>query len=191
MNKDDTLQAIGKIIPKDVTMERDAVHIAVAPVIAAEPLTVGEHVGLLLDGTASKAALTKVGIVDPYLQTFVKKGATFYIFLYPGSITSLTHHWSHPAFPAALTPAQIAAGEGEEWIRNWAEEMDITGGFERVMEVADSVVRAKGGWDHERINEGGKFEGTDVPDKFWDMYEKVQGVKVPADTRGGFFSCSC
>lgn len=187
MNKDDTLQAIGKIIPKNVTMERDAVHIAIAPVVAAEPLTVGEHVGILLDGTASKAALTKVGIVDPYLKTFVKKGQTFYIFLYPGSITSLTHHWSHPAFLTELTPAQIAAGEAEEWIRNWAEEMDITGGFERVMEAAANT--ARGDWDF--INEGAKFEGTNMPDEFWGMYEKLQGTTVPLERRGNFFSCSC
>lgn len=191
MNKDDTLQAIGKIIPKGVTMERDAVHIAVAPMVAAEPLERGAHVGVLLDGTASTTAVVKVGIVDPYLNCSVVKDQTFYVFLYPGSITSLTHHWSHPAFPAALTPAQIAAGEGEEWIRKWAEEMDITGGFERVMEVADSVVRAGDAWDYEYISEGDKFEGADVPDKFWDMYEKVQGTIVPRENRNGFFSCSC
>lgn len=187
MNKDDTLQAIGKIIPKNVTMERDAVHIAVAPVVAAEPLERGTHIGVLLDGKASTTAVVKVGIVDPYLQRSVEKGETFYVFLYPGSITSLTHHWSHPAFLTALTPAQIAAGEGEEWIRNWAEEMDITGGFERVMEAAANRVR--GDWDY--ISEGGKFEGATVPDEFWEMYEKVQGVKVPTEHRGGFFSCSC
>lgn len=187
MNKDDTLQAIGKIIPKGVTMERDAVHIAVAPVVAAEPLERGAHIGLLLDGTASVAAIIKVGIVDPYLQRSVKKSETFYVFLYPGSITSLTHHWSHPAFLTELTPTQVAAGEGEEWIRKWAEEMDITGGFERVMEAAANT--ARGDWDF--ISEGAKFESADVPDEFWDMFEKVQGTTVLPENRNGFFSCSC
>ncbi len=75
---------------------RDAVHIAVAPVIATTVLEPGQHVGVV-DGVASKLA-EHIGIVDPYLTYPVLPGQRFWLFLYPNTVTSLRHVWTHPAF---------------------------------------------------------------------------------------------
>ena len=92
----DTLK-LGQIIEGE--QHRDAIHIAVAPVEAAEQLRPGEQVGLLADGRASKAAhVALVGIVDPFLRVTVLKGDRFWLWLTPYTITSLRHEWTHPAF---------------------------------------------------------------------------------------------
>lgn len=81
---------------------RDAVHIAVAPVVAAEYLEPGEHVGLQEDGTASCCARPLIGIVDPFLRETLHNGQVFWLCLYPGTTHSLRHSWTHPAFTAKV-----------------------------------------------------------------------------------------
>jgi hypothetical protein len=80
---------------------RDAVHIAVAPMVAAARLLPGQHVGLLDDGRVY-ANDKPIGIVDPFLTESVLPGQRFWLFLYPGTITSLRHVWTHPAFTVKI-----------------------------------------------------------------------------------------
>lgn len=82
---------------------RDAIHIAIAPITAAEMLTPGQHVGLVQAGNTELAGpcAQPIGIVDPFLPTAVAPGQRCWLFLYPGSIVGLRHVWSHPAFTAA------------------------------------------------------------------------------------------
>lgn len=90
---------LGQLITK--TVGRDAVHIAVAPVVAGYVLAPGEHVGLLPCGDVGPCS-EPVGIVDPYLLRPVQPGETFYLCLYPNTVTSLRHVWTHPAFAPKL-----------------------------------------------------------------------------------------
>src|ERR1700742_704055 len=101
---------IGKIHKEE--QHRDAVHMAIAPAVAGEMLPAGKHISLV-DGKAFGSG-TPIGIVDPFLMDVVRKGQKFWIFLYPGSITSLRHEWTHPAFqdnpvaePAPITEAEL------------------------------------------------------------------------------------
>ncbi len=88
---------LGELI--DGKQHRDAIHIAVAPVEAAEQLRPGQRVGLLADGRASgKPYVAVLGIVDPFLETEVQPGQRFWLWLTPYTITSLRHEWTHPAF---------------------------------------------------------------------------------------------
>jgi hypothetical protein len=79
---------------------RDAIHIAVAPVTAAERLTPGQHVGFVQAGDTELVgpAENLIGIVDPFLREEVQPGQRFWLFLYPNTVTSLRHVWTHPAF---------------------------------------------------------------------------------------------
>lgn len=92
---------IGNLITTAVG--RDAVHVAVAPTTntAGCPLRPGDRV----DARGGFAG-ERVGIVDPFLAEPVKPGERFYLFLFPGSVTSLRHVWTHPAFAPTLPPKE-------------------------------------------------------------------------------------
>jgi hypothetical protein len=80
---------------------RDAVHVAIAPTTAPCELQPGQHVDR--HGNPEAPDVEPVGIVDPYLREPVQKGQRFWLFLYPNTVTSLRHEWTHPAFPTNST----------------------------------------------------------------------------------------
>jgi len=99
-SRDNVMEApiLGKFIT-DGDRRRDAIHIAVAPVTAAAALTPGQHVGLVGDDTEQVGPADNcIGIVDPFLQRAVEPGQRFWLFLYPNTVTSLRHYWTHPDF---------------------------------------------------------------------------------------------
>lgn len=113
---------LGELITTE--QQRDAVHIAVCPVVAGQRLTPGTHVHVT-DGRAKRSGKEDIpiGIVDPYLKANVSAGERFWLFLYPGSITSLRHEWTHPALPlpAQQTPVLDEKAASERWLRDLCE----------------------------------------------------------------------
>ena len=69
---------IGKLIDK--TECRDAIHIAIAPMIAGDDLKPGEHVGLVTNDKASPYIEEKIGIADSFLTKSVTEGQRFWLF---------------------------------------------------------------------------------------------------------------
>lgn len=107
----------------DDKAQRDAIHIAVAPVTAAERLYPGDHVGFICDGIVAKIDDKLIGIVDPFLTKPVNEGQRFYVCLYPKTVTGMRHHWSHPAFETAEPAKESNAKEvAETLIRKWLEK---------------------------------------------------------------------
>lgn len=92
------LPAIGSLIPEGETAFRDAIHIAIAPVTAAETLNPGEPVSFVLGEAVYDPSAKAIGVVDPFLEKQILPGQRFYIFIYPNTVTSLRHAWTHPAF---------------------------------------------------------------------------------------------
>lgn len=180
----DTLR-LGQIIR--TPQERDSIHIAVAPVVAAADLNAGQHVGLNAAGEAEPAGggIKSLGIVDPYLTRAVERGQTFWLLLYPGSIVGLRHDWFHPAFTRDPSKAQ-----SESWIRHFAQSVGLS--YEVLMNGARAWVysQEKDRWG-EYLVLGGLLEGESVPDEFWPHFEAVTGTTVPKDHQESFFSCSC
>lgn len=171
-------------IGKPITSEqhRDAIHVAVAPVRAAHILKPGDHVGL----NEKQEAVTfakPIGIVDPFLMETVQQGNQFWLFLYPGSITSLRHEWEHSAFSGSPQPVQTSAAQQ---LIDIAEELDIT---------LNCLLKYAGNWleDGDYFTEMGSehMRSTFNPDKFWPLYEEYTGIKVPHTKKESFFSCSC
>jgi hypothetical protein len=92
----DALATLGTII--DASQKRDAIHLAVEPVVAGESLMPGDHI-TVEDGIATATETgAGLGIVDPFLKGRVRKGERFWFVMYPRMVHSLRHVWSHPAF---------------------------------------------------------------------------------------------
>ena len=93
---------IGRLITADEG--RDAVHVAVAPTTAPCELRPGQHVDQ--HGCPEGPGVVPVGIVDPFLREPMRFGQRFWLFLYPNTVTSLRHEWTHPAF-SSTSPAEV------------------------------------------------------------------------------------
>lgn len=72
----------------DSSAERDAIHVAIAPVVAGESLNPGQSICLQDDGFGHQVAvsanyhnLERIGVVDPFLEKTLKAGDKFYMFL--------------------------------------------------------------------------------------------------------------
>lgn len=173
---------LGKII--ESPQERDAIHVAVAPVTAAEMLRPGQHAGLDKDGKAVDGELAKlpIGVVDPFLEDAVRPGEGFWLFLYPGTATVLRHDWSHPAF--SVMPPQENLAEAQ--LRAIADKCNVT--YKTLMDAAETWLEY--GKYYVQIDETTAQDHFNS-DAFWKNYELVTGKQIPSDRRESFFSCSC
>ena len=169
---------IGKLITG--VAFRDAVHVDVMPAKAKHRLKPSQRVAVI-DGIAMATdGEREVGIVDPFLAQTLKADEEFYVFLFPGSITSLRHDWTHPVVDRAaeITPKSESVG----FISAFAHEIGST--YDEVMMHADDYVKNDEYWC-----EGARWESQSLPDKFWDHYSAIRGEKPQYEW--GFFSCAC
>lgn len=172
---------LGQII--ETEQQRDAIHIAVAPVVASERLEPGQHVGLFASG-ASVAAEPLIGVVDPFLKRSVVKGEQFWLFLYPGTVTGLRHEWSHSSFP-------MEAGKGmassEIWLRAYAMRLSPYDTPEKAYSGLLDGLRNREVFAHGSDLHG--FYELEDSDGLKRHAEAVLGISI---NWGGFsFSCSC
>lgn len=104
---------LGALIAPDTDARRDAIHVAITPVIAAPDTNLFPGQPFKLDDQGRAVVVAHVndatGVVDPFLKTAVRPGERFYGCLYPGTVTGLRHEWDHAAFskPVAPTPEPI------------------------------------------------------------------------------------
>lgn len=157
---------------------RDAIHIAIAPVIANEGLKPGEHVGFVSGSTTHmERSDSPIGIVNPFGKRVVK-GESFYVCLYPDTVTDMKHHWSHPAFNGPTkSPAEV-------WLTNFAGQYGME--LYEILDAAEDYLERG-----EYLCHGPRFDGEYIPDEFWTYYSLHTGRVVNDDDRGSFFSCSC
>lgn len=183
----DALETLGTLI--DSNQKRDAIHLAVIPVMAKSSLNPGDNV------TANGEIEGEfVGIVDPFLKDPIEPGQWFWLVIYPRKITSLRHVWEHPDIPDEIKEeiSSIEVEKSKKWIEDYAasfideyeDGLSITGiglilGASNYLQHGDS------------LSKGSLFEGHSVSDEFWDHYEIVTGKKVKIENRQDFFSCSC
>lgn len=183
----DALETLGTIITE--AEGRDAIHLAVENVVAAQELRPGEDIGFVPGGVGR--CDEPVGIVDPFLTSPVLKGQRFWLVVYPRKITSLRHVWSHPAFPEADVPVQsISKSAAEIWMRKWAVEhmgYDYYGDSDDTVsedEAFASAIRA--GHEH---HIGPHEDARDhIDNEWWSNWEAITGE---VGARGEYFSCSC
>lgn len=190
----DTLK-LGQIITSH--QEKDATHIALAPVVAAQSLKPAQRVCLASNGKAilSFDATDYVGIVDPFLRKTVNPGQKFWLWLEPGSITSLKHVWDHPAFEAAeKSAAQNNLNDSIEWLKDYAIRHvyndDYSEGKNRDVAYESLLGQVRGG---DLTFYGQDCHGLgDVPDshELFGHLSNVLGRPI-TDKSFEYFSCSC
>lgn len=186
---------LGKIIT--TRQKRDAIHIAVVPVVAAHSLSPGDKVALVPDTTDYVQAAygaSSIGVVDPFLTQMVARGQQVWLYLNPGSITSLRHDWTHPAFESfeEVKEAKPDVAASETWLRNFCDQADCPG-FEAVMQGIqgrfDTSDYCGGSIDNEYLHFQGNDAHGSIPPEFWTHAEIYLGVKL--QYKPSYFSCSC
>lgn len=150
--------------------KRDAIHVAIAPVIADELLKPGQHVGFVKDSTerVTDREGRPIGIIDPFLPLSVAKGQRCWLFLYPGTITSLRHEWTHPAFEADKEASR-------KWMQGWCDEHGVPYSF---------AIQAG-----HTLNIGCYESARDyINGEWWSHWEVITGERAQRDE---YFSCAC
>lgn len=183
----DALETLGTIFEDG---GRDAIHLAVEPVVAGETLRPGQHIGTA-DGVAwaTKQNVKKVGIVDPFLTESVRPHQKFWLVIYPRKITSLRHVWSHPDFPEPAHDRYAGMSTSEKWLREYADSLPVH--LDELLMHAEWWVEStkNGGWG-DYWCDGGRFEGVRLPEAFWDHYHAYTSKPIDPEKRS-FFTCSC
>jgi hypothetical protein len=183
----DALETLGTIITENE--KRDAIHLAVEPVVAGETLYPGQHIGLVA-GVAIPTAPDRVGIVDPFIKRPVQAGERFWLVVYPRQITSLRHVWTHPAFEDVPEVKEVSdKAASEKWLRDFCASADCPG-YETTLGMAVAFGERGGRYGNEDYLH---FDDLDahgnIPPEFWDHVEIVTGKKMTH--RATYFSCSC
>lgn len=186
----DALETLGTIIEDG---GRDAIHLAVEPVIAGEELYPGAHLGIVKSKPKNIALLSTnkklkgepaVGIVDPFLTEPIHAGEMFWLVIYPRQIKSLRHVWSHPAFPDEVPSVDNSeqVKESIKWMERYAGQVGLD--YEDILIAGDN-------WEESEdyLCDGGRWEGEYTPEEYWDHWENIRGRR--ARNRGNFFTCSC
>lgn len=184
------IQTIGKKLAGGE--QRDAVHFAIAPVIAHERLKPGQHVCFPVEGNTERVGIERsnskpVGIVDPFLPADVMAGERCWLFMYPHTITGLRHEWAHPAFDGDKA-------KSEKWLREFAEDIFYSGyhgpdfdAYTILLQAADEgdfCLNSQPDWLYE--------EGAQQKQEMWRHLEVVRGRPFSFGHKSGAsFRCSC
>lgn len=176
---------LGQLI--DVDQKRDAIHIAIAPVVAAERLYPGQEIGFVTSSTERVGASgTHIGIVDPFLKAPVYPEQRFYMMLFPQTITSLRHEWTHPAFSAVEAEnAKPDKSASEKWLREHAERLGLD--LDDLIHYAECYLKT----GLTKVEQGStQWRDNFSPTEFWPHYEAYTGFTVQ-DKEAGIFCCTC
>lgn len=178
---------------------RDAIHIAVAPCVAEMQLNPGQRVALLNGKAYSPVDFsTCIGIVDPFLTEYVRAGDSFWLFLFPDTITSLRHEWTHPAFEPESTITADMKAAAREWLENFIVRQDWPP-YDTVIRLFTKGRASRSNDDYDEnysahisstyVSFYGEMGHGELPPEFWTHLEIVTGRKFPHHPRS--FSCSC
>lgn len=201
----DALETLGMI--HEFEEKRDAIHLAVYPIEAGEDIFPRDNLKIVKGKAYVCDRSEGVGIADPFIENLIKEGQRFWLVVYPREIRSLRHVWEHPAFPSSLSEEAVTEApdyndpvvlqnsmiigdpeaykfNSQKWMVKWAEEQGLT-----LQEAVDAGIAYQD--RDEYLSDGGRYEGSYVPNEYWDHFDWITGRKTSDNTRGSFFSCSC
>lgn len=196
----DAVATMGGLLP-DEAGGRDAVHVAVFSAVASERVFPGQAVArVLLEQTETSDARdthvmsrgTPIGIVDPFLTQAVNPGERFWVYLFPRTITGLSHRWSHPAFEDVASSYAPPSSKlaSEQWLRNFAQTHDCPG-YETLMAGMLEVVEDRNpSLDQDYLHFNDVDAHGEIPPELWHHVEIVLGRPIKG-RKPRYFSCSC
>lgn len=173
---------VGQLLTGEVF--RDAIHIAIAPVSCKLKLRPGQKIELVAGSMTEVIPAVDdigIGIVDPFLGTIVPAESKFYMFLYPRTITSLRHEWTHPAFKP------LDKTESEEFLEKMAVKLDtsVSDVIQTVIDAATYGSAHAGDDTHQGIMNDNKEE-------LLRHVEIVTGKSFTEEQKKeAYFSCAC
>lgn len=187
---------LGKLI--DSTQQRDAIHIAVVPLIAGDILHRGSKFRLAF-GTTDTAlpgdyndkgkANDAIGIVDPFLDEWqVKKGQRFWGVLFPGTVTGMRHEWQHPSFASVSQPRD----DHERWLREFCDKWNFD--FDELIEAGVGTADPEWRYATARGQDLHSASELDAGEEtlFWDHMEGYTGQSFDDGHREKMmWSCTC
>lgn len=187
----EAIETLGTILPEGHSFNRDAVHVAIVPVIAGEDLRPGCRLRMVygttntvINGDSNHDA---IGIADPFIRGWrIEKGQKFWMWLNPGTITGLRHDWTHPAFDGQ----RATTTEAEKWLREFACKWNFD--YDEMIAAAigdedDAYVVARG----IDLHSATELDPGDE-DRFWSCIEAIHGTTASDERRQKFsWSCSC
>jgi hypothetical protein len=211
----DAVATMGGLLPDDA-WGRDAVHVAVFSAYSTEHLYSGQKVGIVNEDGGKDVRVSRtgnsVGIVDPFLDSGVEPGERFWVYLYPRTITGLSHRWTHPAFEPQSEETQIYVPPATKldsvaWLRDFCQTSDCPD-FDYLVEVSNKIADGKTqewspdesgeypeyyGWsyDDDYLHFGGQDAHSAIPPEFWTHMENVIGRQIFKGAKPTYFSCSC
>lgn len=171
--------------------DRDAVHIAVLPCVAAGRLSAGMPVKVnRVTGMAEYDIVQAVGIVDPFLSEPIFPGDKFFVWLTPNTITGLQHRWTHPVIDDMLeedvSPITASRHGAIAKINECANACGVT--FDFLIDAAKEYNE-----NNETTHMGSNSQYSDYDDwkGFWRAFTTYTGETVKDDTYWAPFRCTC
>jgi hypothetical protein len=183
--------AIGSLITTE--QHKDAIHVAVVPVHVNKTCQPGQPVkpgGSRIGNVrivVPCAPEESIGVIDPFLKQPAAPGSKCWLFLPPGSITSMRHSWTHPALndESDLDLDDIEVSRAQRFICKCADEIGKS--YKQLMEDAGSF--AETGQYVYNGSDDSYSDFTSWPE-FWRSWSIVTGQPVPA-SQWAPYRCAC
>ncbi len=170
---------------------KDAIHVAIMPVVAAENIPAGAHIGLSNDGKACRGT-THLGVADPFLKTKILAGDTFWMFMYPNTVANLRHDWDHPALAKIEKIKQKEKSiTSREWLESYALRNVYGDTSYSASEAYEALINQVKGGDLTFYGQDCHGLG-DVPDSE-ELFEHLSAVlnREIGPENFSYFGCSC
>lgn len=166
---------------------RDAIHVAVVPVVAAKRMVPGEKTGLDAKGKADPSIKPMIGVVDPFRANCVEPGESFWLCMFPNTVTNLRHAWAHPAFPTPESETHADKTLSEAWLREYAKKV------KPYQEPEDAYRNLLKDLRDNSLNfDGHEAHSLDeVENKGELVYHGSMVIGKPIDIENLFVSCGC
>lgn len=197
----DALDTLGTIITPNE--ERDAIHLAVEPIMAGEKLQPGADVGIGADGKAYNLLAARpdvvyptkhLGIVDPFLADPVQPGEHFWLVVYPRKITSLRHVWDHPDIPEGRRKPLLKQTK-DQMLNMLMLKLTEIGFCLEPRCTGDQLYEAMLDDGYVHFNDVDAHGRIELDSDCWHLYEQIHGERSRHDPRDGqdgvYFSCAC